>query len=50
MELVELLLNAAERNAPWQLECTVASDRPDRFREEIAEEVRRLLQKAGRID
>lgn len=50
LELAQLLRNAAERNGPWQLERTVASDRPDRSREEIAEEVRSLLQKAGRID
>jgi hypothetical protein len=50
LELAELLLNAAEWEGPWQLERTVTSDRPDRSREEIAEEVRRLLQKAGRID
>ncbi len=50
LELAELLLNAAEWEGPWQLERTVTSDRPDRSREEIAEEVRRLLRKAGRID
>jgi hypothetical protein len=50
LELAELLLNAAEWEGPWQLERSVASDRPDRSREEIGEEVRHLLQKAGRID